>query len=127
MGLYDFANLGNKPINSTGFVPVAAGSTATLYAELDSSQLGTVSFVTGQSRLYAVTWIVGADSTCTWQLETATSTALANGVDVIFPKTIAGQSLEYHSLHDLTKDMRIRARQFSSAATGAAYISAVPL
>jgi len=127
MGLFDFSNLGNKPINSTGFVPVVAGSTATLYAELDSTQLGTAFFAVNQARLFTVQWSVGADSTCTWQLESATSTALANGQDVIFYKTLAGQSQQVTSMHFLEKDMRLRARQFSSAASAAAYICAVPL
>jgi hypothetical protein len=127
MGAWDFSNLGNKPINSTGFAPVGAGSTSTLYAELDSTRLGTKDFIADQHRLFQVTWIVGADTNVTWQLETATDTALANGVDVIYAKTPTGQSAQYVTCHVLTKDMRIRARQASSGANGAAYISAVPL
>lgn len=127
MGRHDFSNLGNRPINSTGFAPVVAGSTATLYAELDSTMLGTVNFQANQSRLFDVTWIVCADSTCTWQLESASDTALANGQDVIFPKTGAGVTIQINTVHSLEKNWRLRARQFSSAATGSAYISAVPL
>jgi hypothetical protein len=40
-------DLGNKPINSTVLGITVAGSTATLFAELDSTQLGTKDFVTG--------------------------------------------------------------------------------
>jgi|SRR6185295_12572406 len=122
-----FHDWGNPPINSTGFTPVAAPSTATLIAELDSTRLGTVFFDTGQSRQYQVTWIVGADTNATWQLESATSSSLADGVDVIFPKTPSGQSAQYVTYHTLEKNMRLRARQFSTAVNSAAFISAVPL
>lgn len=117
---------GNKPINST-FVPVAAGSTATLYAELDSTQLGTASFVTGQSRIYQATYILGADTNATWQVGSCASTALNSGVDEFYPKTPTAQTAQYVVQHTLEKDHRLRVRQFSSAANGAAYISAVPL
>ena len=118
---------GNKPINSTGFTPVGAGSTATLYAELDSTQLGTARYAIGQSGLFQVTYIIGADTNVTWQLGTCASTALGSGVDEFFPKTPTGQSAQYVVQHTLEKDHRIRVRQFSSGANGAAYISAVPL
>ncbi len=126
MGRHDFSNLGNRPVNSTS-APTVAGSTSTLFAELDSTMLGTKDFLPSQSRLYDVTWIVGADSTCTWQLESCSDTALANGQDRIFPKTAAGVSAQFNTVHVLEKDWRLRARQASSAASGAAYISAVPL
>lgn len=118
---------GNKPINSTGFAPVGAGSTSTLYAELDSTQLGTAFFVTGQSRLFQVTYILGADTNVTWQVGTCASTALNAGVDEFFPKTPTGQSAQYVVQHTLEKDQRIRARQSSTGANGSAYLSAVPL
>lgn len=118
---------GNRPINSTGFVPITAGSTATLYAELDSTQLGTASFAVGQSRLFNVTYIMGADTNVTWQAGTCASTALNAGVDEFFPKTPTGQSAQYMIQHVLEKDHRLRVRQASSGANGAAYISAVPL
>ena len=118
---------GNKPINSTGVVPVAAGSTSTLYAELDSTMLGTVNFAAGQSRLFQVTYILGADTNVTWQVGTCASTALNAGVDEFYPKTPTGQSAQYVVQHTLEQNHRIRARQFSSGANGAAYISAIPL
>lgn len=118
---------GNPPINSTGFLPVAAGSTGTLYAELDSTQLGTVNFVTGQSRLFQVSYVMGADTNVTWQAGTCLSTALNAGVDEFYPKTATGQSAQFILQQSLEKDYRIRVRQFSSGAGGAAYISAVPL
>lgn len=118
---------GNKPINSTGFVPIAAGSTTALFAELDSTMLGTQNFAVGQERIYQVTWIVGGSTIITWQLETATSTALANGVDVIYATTPTGQSAQYVTYHTLGQNYRIRARQFSTGSSGAAYICAMPL
>lgn len=118
---------GNKPINSTGFSPVGAGSTVTLYAELDSTMLGTANFAAGQSRIFQVSYVLGADTNVTWQVGTCASTALTAGVDEFYPKTPTGQSGQYVMQHTLEKDYRIRVRQFSSGANGAAYISAVPL
>lgn len=118
-----FNDWGNPPINST-YVPVAAPSTATLIAELDSTQLGTKDLVTGQKLLVRVNWVVGGDTNVTWQLESATSTALANGVDKLYPKTATGQSGQFVSYHELLKDYRLRARLFSTGANAAAYISA---
>jgi len=118
---------GNKPVNSTGFAPVGAGSTSTLYAELDSTQLGTKNYQPGQSGIWQVTYVMGADTNVTWQVGTCASTALASGVDEFYPKTPTGQSAQYVMQHTLEKDHRIRVRQFSSGANGAAYISAVPL
>ena len=124
MALLDF---GNPPINSTGFAPIAAGSTATLYAEVDSTQLGTKDFRADQKMFVEVRWIVGADTNVTWQLETATSTALNAGADVVYVKTPTAQSGQYVTRHALYKDYRVRARQASSGANGVAYISVEPL
>lgn len=118
---------GNQPINSTGFTPVAAPSTSTLLAELDSTQLGTASFGAKQIRIFQVTYVLGADTNVTWQVGTCASTALNAGVDEFYPKTPTGQSGQYVMQHVLEKDYRIRARMFSTGAGGAAYISAVPL
>lgn len=124
MGASDW---GNVPINSTGAVPIAAGSTTALFAELDSTMLGTKDFRTGQSRLYQVRYTLGGDTNITWQVGSASSTALNAGVDEMYIKTPTGQSGQY--VHELTleQNYRIRVRQFSSGANGAAYISAVPL
>jgi len=120
--------LGNKPINSTGITgPTGAGSTATLYAELDSTMLGTVNFKAGQSMDVQVTYIMGADTNVTWQAGVCASTATNSGVDEFFPKTPTGQSAQYVIQHRLEKDQRIRIRQQSSGAGGAAYLSAIPL
>lgn len=118
---------GNRPINSTGVLPIAAPSTSTLLAELDSTMLGTVNFAAGQSRIFQVTYVLGADTNVTWQVGTCASTALNAGIDEFYPKTPTGQSGQYVMQHTLEKDHRIRARMFSTGAGGAAYISAVPL
>jgi hypothetical protein len=119
---------GNAPINgaSTGFAPVSAPSTATLLYELDSTQLGTVNFRTGQKQIVQVKWILGADTNVTWQCEMSNSTNLNAGVDIFYPKTITGQSAEYITEHELQKDYRLRARLFSTGANAAAWISAMP-
>jgi hypothetical protein len=121
-------SFGNKPINSTGLTgPIGAGSTATLFAELDSTMLGTANFKVGQSMLVQVTYVMGADTVVTWQAGVCNSTATNSGVDEFFPKTPTAQSAQYILQHVLEKDQRIRIRQQSSGAGGAAYLSAVPL
>ena len=120
-------DLGNKPVTSTGFAPVGAGSTTTLYAELDSTQLGTVNYRVGQSAIFQVTYVMGADTNVTWQVGTCASTALNAGVDEFYPKTATAQSAQFVMQHTLEKDYRLRVRQFSTGANGAAYISAIPL
>jgi hypothetical protein len=122
-----FFDWGSKPITSTGFLPVSVGSTSTLYAELDSTMLGTVNFKTGQSMLVQATYIVGGDTNITWQIGTCASTALNAGIDEFYVKTPTGQSAQYVMQHVLEKDYRIRVRQFSTGNNGAAYISAVPM
>ena len=124
-------DLGNKPISSTGFVPIAAGSTTALFAELDSTMLGTVNFTTGQSRLMQVTYILTGGSSVsaniTWQAGTCGSTATSAGVDEFYASVPPGQTAQYVLQHTIEKDYRIRVRQFSTGASGAAYIQAVAL
>ena len=118
---------GNTPINSTGAVPVAAPSTATLFAELDSTRLGTNSFAPGQSRIFEVTYIVGAPAAAVWLVGSCTGTALNSGVDEVYLFTSAGLSQPFTLQQVLEKDYRLRVRQFSTTASGMGYISAVPL
>lgn len=89
--------------------------------------LGTVNFTAAQTMLVQVTYIMGADTNVTWQCGVCTSTATNSGIDEFFPKTPTGQSAQYVLQHVLAKDNRIRIRQQSSGAGGAAYLSAVPL
>jgi hypothetical protein len=117
---------GNRPVNSTSSV-IAAGSTSTLYAELDSTQLGTKDYVGDKSQVWQVTYVMGADTNVTWQAGTCASTALNSGLDEFFPKTPTGQSAQYVLQQELKKDHRIRIRQLSTGAGGSGYISAVPL
>lgn len=120
---------GNRPINSTGVTLQAAPSTATLIAELDSTQLGTKDLVVGQSKIFQVTYILGGDTGLTWQVGVATSTALNAGRDEFFPKTATIASAQFVVQNELFKDERIRCRLVSTGAAPncSAYISAVPL
>jgi hypothetical protein len=121
-----YFDVGNNTINST-YAPVTGPDTTTLIAELDSTLLGTATFRTGQQQNVRVSWIVGADTNATWQLETCTSTALNSGVDIFYPKTVPSQSGQYVTAHRIGQNYRIRARLFSTAVNASAYISAEPL
>ena len=126
MGAFD-NGLGGTAINST-YAPASNPSTATLIAELDSTQLGTANLRGSRSLNFRVNWIVGADTNTAWQLEACTSTALSAGVDIIYLQTPAGQSGQYITSHVLSQDMRLRARMNSTfTGTAMAYISAEPL
>lgn len=117
---------GNRPVNSTSSV-IAAGSTATLYAELDSTMLGTAFYAASQSQVWQATYIMGSDTNTTWQCGSCASTALNSGLDEFFPKTPIGQTAQYVVQHELKKDQRLRIRQLSSGAGGTGYISAVAM
>src|SRR5690242_2656445 len=95
---------GNRAVFSTTAQPVSNPSTATLIAEVDSTQLGTANYAAGQKSLARVTWLLGSDTSATWQCEIATSTALANPQDTVFLKTPTGQSGQYVTVHELQKD-----------------------
>lgn len=119
--------IGNKPINSTS-APASNPSTGTLVAELDSTQLGTANFVTGQSRIFLVTYVLGGSTAIQWQVGSCASTALNGGVDEFYPYTATFQSAQYQVQQTLEKDHRLRCRVFSTTTSVAqAYISAVPL
>lgn len=122
MAWYDW---GNQTILSTGAGLVSNPSTSTLIAEIDSTQLGTANFVANQHRVLAVTWLPGADTSATWQLEVAHSTALTAGpstsVDMLWVKTPSGQTGQYMTRHRIGKDGRVRMRvnsTFTGNATG---------
>ena len=118
---------GNKPITSTQGI-ASNPSTATLVAELDSTQLNTASYVGSQNGLFQVSWLLGCDTSATWQLETCGSTASTAGIDVLFVKTPTGQTGQFVTQHQLGKDYRIRARvQSTFTASAAATIQAIPL
>lgn len=121
MALWDF---GNPPIASAATAPIGAGSTATLYAELDSTQLRTKDLLPNQKLIAKVNWIMGADTNVTWQCETCASTALNAGQDIFYPKTPTAQSGQYATMVELFKDYRIRIRQASSGANGTGYLQA---
>jgi len=117
---------GNQPIWSTGSGLVSNPSTNTLIAEIDSTQLGTVGFAANQHKVIEVTWLVGADTSATWQLEVANSTTLTAGpstsVDMVWVKTPTGQSGQYVTRHKVGPNARARAR-VNSTFTGSATAS----
>ena len=117
---------GNPPINSTTGI-VAAPSTASLIAELDSTQLGTVNYAVGQEQNFNVRAILGASTTAVWQVEHAISTALASPIDTVFVYSATGQSGQYGWVFRLQKDSRIRARLNSTAANATAFLQAEAL
>ena len=104
----------NPPIFSTGGGLVTNPSTQTLIAEIDSTQLGSNFFAPDQHRLIQATWLIGADTSATWQLEAAQSTALTAGpstsVDMVWVKTPTGQSGQYVTVHRIGPNGRLRAR-----------------
>ena len=110
MGFYD---AGNPPITSTQGITTNP-STTTLCAELDSTELGTANYRAGQSGLFRVTWIIGGDTSATWQLEQAASTALNDSTRTIWVKTPTGQSGQFITNHRLEQNHRLRARINSS-------------
>ena len=119
---------GNPPICSTGAGLVSNPSTATLIAEIDSTQLGTARFTAGQHKVLQVTWLIGADTSATWQLEVAASTTLtgapSTAVDMVWVKTPTGQSGQYVTTHRVGPNARARAR-VNSTFTGSATASII--
>lgn len=113
---------GNQPVYSTTAQPVTNPSTATLVAEVDSTQLGSNGWGTAH-KVGQVTWLIGADTNATWQLEVAQSTTLTAGpstsVDVAFVKTPTAQTGQYVTVHRMGPNTRVRAR-VNSTFTGAA-------
>lgn len=121
-----FYAYGNKPIHSTSVAqPVSNPSTATLCAEIDSTQLGTAFLKAGDSRDFRTTWIIGGDTSLTWQLEQTNSTALSASSNSVFVKTPTGQSGQFVFNMTLGQNDRLRARLQSTATTSVvAYIQA---
>lgn len=118
---------GNKPVFSTT-APTAAPSTASIIAFLDSTQLGTAFFQTGQSRCFRVTLIAGCDTNAAWQFERATSSTLADPVpETVWFRSPSNQSGQYVFAMCLEKNEFLRARMASTGANAVAYIQAEPL
>lgn len=126
MSWYDF---GNPPITSTQGI-VAAPSTASLIAELDSTELLTKDFTSGHQQNFRVTVIAGASTTATFALEHALSTGLGSTALVQAPinfYTPTGQSGQYVFNLRAGRDSRFRLRLSSTAANAAATIQAEAL
>lgn len=129
MGWYDS---GNPPINSTNNTSsgtITAPSTATLIAEIDSTQLGTNQFSAGQTKLFRVTWGVGCSSVGIWQLEVATSTVLltstAAGTKIVYSPP--NQTAQYVTNEELGVNGRLRIRMLSTKVEAAGWIQAEAL
>lgn len=119
---------GNPPVNSTtGLSPVVNPSTSSLIAEVDSTQLGTAFLTAGQKRQFRVTWLVGATTNATFQLEQVESTALISSTNptTVIAYSPTNQSAQYITNHDLIQNSRLRVR-LNSTFTGSAsaYIQA---
>lgn len=115
MSYYDW---GNVAINSTGAAFVTDPSTATLVAQLDSTQLGTKNLVAGQEQNWRLTVILGsnASTNAAWLVEHAISTGLGSTaiVNQFGAFSPAGQSAQYVWHWRLQKDSRLRCRLNSS-------------
>lgn len=102
------------PINST-FASVSDPSTATLLAELDSTNFQ-VQTSTPKERMYAVYAYLGGSTGGAWVVESATSTALNASVDRFFVRTASGQTSQFVMKFRLTAQTdRIRVRHTSTA------------
>lgn len=121
-----FNDWGNPPISSTTPQPVTNPSTATLCAELDSTMLGTKDLVVGQTKTFAVDWILAADTNATWQCGQCTSTNLAVSGIEFWTKTGTSSPAQFRTKHVLGPNERLRARIGGSTFTAAvtAFISA---
>lgn len=121
---------GDAPINSTtDHTVVAAPSTATLIAEIDSTQLGTVNFSVNQTRKYRCTIGVGADSNATWQFEQVNSTALTTSTHATcwMLKSAPSQTGQYVINCTLGQNDRLRLRMESTKVNACGWIQAEPL
>lgn len=124
MSYYDF---GNKPIFSTQGI-TAAPSTATIIAGLDSTQLGTAFFRSGQSQCVRVTFIAGCDTNALWQFERCDSSTLADPVpETVFVRSPSNQSGQYVFAMCMEANQFLRARLGSTGSNAVAYIQAEPL
>ena len=110
---------GNPPIcPSTTFAqPVSNPSTATLLCEIDSTQLGTKDFATGQSAIYRGTLLVGGDTNLVVQFEACKSTALSASTQIYYLRTPTAQSGQYVLNFVLGPNYRLRARMVSTVTT----------
>ena len=116
----------NPPINST-FAATADPSTATILAELESSNFGNNTHQRGD-RIYGVNIWVGGSTAATWVIEQATSTALAATVDSLTVRTASQQHSQFLKVFKLAANDRIRVRHASTVSgTFEAYLQAQEL
>ena len=103
---------GNQPINSTQGT-AADPSTATLIAELDSSNFGTQSTRTIQVQAH---FYVGASTSALWWIEHATSTGLGSSAitDRLIVRTASGQHSQFAKRYLIGFGERLRIHVGSS-------------
>jgi len=117
---------GNKPIKSTQ-ATATDPSTATLIAEIDSTQFAQVS---PREVLYRVFWRVGASTGAIYRLEHCSSTGLGSTaiLDVQTVFTGSNQTSQFVSGYMINPGDRLRVRVGSSfTAAAAASIEAEPM
>lgn len=109
----------NPTVESTALGVTSNPSTATLLAEIDSTQMPVIR---GGQRM-GVTWIVGVQSTlCTFLLEQALSTGLdmsTAGRSQTVVEVSSGQSAQFFTKHTVEQGDRFRVRVNSSFTGGA--------
>ncbi len=123
-------DFGSQPIKSTrGLVAGSTISTNVPIAEVDSTQLGSTSWV--KQRTFLVSWVIGSATTISrWRLEQTLSTGV--GSTAIRDQTnvfaSSNQSAEFMMTYTLEPGDRLRARLASTVAGDAsAKISAEPI
>mgnify|MGYP001595243287 CR=1 FL=1 len=130
-----FFDWGNKPISSTQ-APASNPTTATLLAELDSTQLGpmmngSVSTAAGaHNALGRVTAILGGSTVADWRIERTLSTGLGStAIQETVPLfTPSGQSGQYVFVREFQPGDRLRARVASSLTANVnAFLQVEPL
>ena len=116
----------NPPVNST-FAAESNPSTATIIAELESSNFGNNTHQRSD-RIYGVNIWVGGSTAATWWIEQATSTALTDTTDRLTVRTASQQHSQFLKVFKLAANDRIRVRHASTVTgTFEAYLQAQEL
>ena len=127
MAVHDW---GNQVVHSTGANTASNPSTATLVAEIDSTQLRGVTGTPGRRVPCRLTAIIGGSTTCDWRIEQARSTGLGSSAirQVVPILTPTGQSGQYVVGLTIEPGDRVRARLNSSfTGTANAFLQIEPL
>lgn len=118
---------GSKAIQSSQGI-ASNPSTATLVAEIDSTQIAAAIPSNAAGQNFQVAWIVGCSTASIWQLEHVLSTGLGStalqspAINVIVAKD---QSAQFMSKHFLRNGDRLRARPNAGQASANAMVSII--